>query len=434
VRGCALGATLLTAVFFGLAPALHTVAGRAMALRDGGRTVAGTSRGRALRRSIVVVETAIAVIVLVGASLLVRSFLTLTSRTPGFDPENVTSFMVQFLKLPDAPARARAAETLVDRLSQLPGVRAAGGSTGLPTVTPQRNTRFEIESRTLDADDAFAFFLAASPGHFSALGAPVLRGRQFEAADSPTGPPVALINETLANRLFADQDPIGRRIRLINPEYSNEWRTIVGVVGDVKYRGLERDAQPTLYTPFAQTPFMWMYMMVRTDGNPAALAGSIRSVVSGVDPALSAAGVRPMSEVVAGTVAEPRFRMLLVAGFAVLAVVLAAVGIYGVIAYSAVQRTHEIGVRMALGAARRDVVLLVLAEGLLVAAIGVAVGLAGSAAITRLLQNQLVGITARDPIAFAAGGVLLLAVAMVASGVPAWRATRVDPVTALRTE
>ena len=434
VLAFAFGATVLTGLFFGLAPALHSVAGRALAFKEGGRGVAGTSRGRAIRRTIVVVETALAVIVLVGASLLARSFMTLTSRSPGFDPQNVTSFQVQFLALPDAPARARAAEALTERLAQLPGVQAAGGSTGLPTVTPQRNTRFEIEGRLLEADDAFAFFMAASPGLFTALGAPIRRGRQFEAGDTAAGLPVAVINETLANRLFAGEDPIGRRIRLVNPEYANEWRTIVGVVGDVKYRGLEGDAQPTLYTPFAQTPFLWLYVMVRTTGQQAALTSSIRSVVSSVHPALSAANVRPMTDVVSGTVAEPRFNMLLVAAFAALAVVLAAIGIYGVISYSTAQRTHEIGVRMALGAARGDVLSLVLGEGVLIAAVGVAIGLAGSAAVTRLMQNQLVGITARDPIAFAGAGLLLLAVAVAASWVPAWRATRVDPVVALRAE
>jgi putative ABC transport system permease protein len=434
VLGFALAATLLTGLFFGLAPALHSVASRAVALKEGGRGVAGTSRGRAIRRTIVVVETALAVIVLVGAGLLVRSFMTLTSRNPGFDPENVTSFMVQFLKLPDPPARARAAQAMLDRLSELPGVRAAGGSTGLPTVTPQRNTRFEIERRTLATDDSYAFFMAASPANFSALGAPVLRGREFDAKDSASAAPVAVINQTLATRLFAGQDPIGRRIRLINPEHPDDWRTIVGVVGDVKYRGLGTDAQPTLYTPFAQTPFLWMYVMVRTAGNPAALAASIRSVVSSVDPALSASNVRPMTEVVDGTVAEPRFNMLLVGAFAVLAVILAAIGIYGVISYSAARRTHEIGVRMALGAGRRDVLSMVIGEGVLIAAVGVGFGLAGSAAVTRLLENQLVGITARDPIAFVGGGLLLMAVAILASSVPAWRATSVDPVVALRAD
>jgi putative ABC transport system permease protein len=432
VLAFALGVTVLTGLFFGLAPALHSVAGRAVALKEGGRGVAGTSRGRAIRRTIVIAETALAVIVLVGAGLLVRSFMTLTSRSPGFDPENITSFSVQFLKLPDGPARARAAEALITRLAQLPGVQAAGGSTGLPTVTPQRNTRFEIEGRSLDADDAFAFFMAASPGNFTALGAPIRRGRQFDASDTAAGLPVAVINETLANRLFAGQDPIGKRIRLLNPEYANDWRTIVGVVGDVKYRGLDRDVQPTLYTPFAQTPFLWLYVMVRTTGQQAALAGSIRSVVSSVDPTLSAANVRSMTDIVAGTSAAPRFNMLLVAGFAMLASVLAAIGIYGVMSYSTAQRTHEIGVRLALGAARRDVISLVLGEGLLIATVGVALGLAGSAAVTRLMQNQLVGITARDPVAFAGGGLLLLVVAVAASWVPAWRATRVDPMVALR--
>jgi putative ABC transport system permease protein len=221
---------------------------------------------------------------------------------------------------------------------------------------------------------------------------------------------------------------------VVNPEYSNEWRTIVGVVGDVQYRGLDNDMEPTIYASFEQTPFPWLYVMVRTTGDTSALARAIRSVVKDVDPRLSSAEVRQMTEVVSGTVAEPRFSMLLVSGFAFLALALAAIGIYGVIAYSVAQRTHEIGLRMALGAGRSNVMSMVVREGLLTALLGVVAGLGGAALATRLMTNLLVGITPRDPIAFGAGAMLLLMVALAASYLPARRATHVDPVIALRAE
>jgi putative ABC transport system permease protein len=261
-----------------------------------------------------------------------------------------------------------------------------------------------------------------------------LRGREIEAIDGSVAQPVAVINRRMATVLYGTDDPIGRRLRIINPEYAADWRTIVGVVGDVTYRGLDADVPPTLYTPYAQTPFLWLYVMLRTNAAAADLATAVRSAVPAVDPRFNASSVRPMTETVAGTVAEPRFNMLLVSSFAVLALALAAIGLYGVIAYSVVQRTHEIGVRMALGAARADVMRLVLGEGFVIAAAGVAIGLAGSAMLTRLMANQLVGITPRDPLTFAGGGLLLLGVALFTSYVPAWRASRVDPVVALRAE
>jgi predicted permease len=430
----ALGATMATGLFFGMAPAIQTFAGPAASLKEGGRGVAGSSRGRRLRRGIVVGEIALAVIVMVGAGLLVRSFLLLTGRDPGFEAANLLSFNVQFIKLPDAGSRAQAANVLIARLSQLPGVEAAGAATGFPPVTPQRGTSFELEGRTLTADEDGAYFIAATPGFFGALHTPVLRGRPIEARDVSGAQPVALVNRTLADRLFPNQDPVGRRLRLVNPEYANEWRTIVGVVGDVQYQGLDGGTQPTVYTPFAQTPFLWLYVMVRAPGNADALTRSIRTVVSTVDPTLTAANVRRMEQVIAGTVEEPRFNMLLVSGFAALALVLAAIGIYGVIAYSVAQRTHEFGVRMALGAAASDVMTLVLWEGLLMGAAGVAIGLGASVWLSRLISSQLFGVTERDPLTFAVGAALLLGVALLASWIPARRAVRVDPMTALRTE
>jgi predicted permease len=427
-------ATILTGLLFGVAPALQSITGPSSSLKDTGRGVAGSARGRRLRRAIVIAETALAVVVLVGAGLLVRSFLSLTSRDAGFAPANLLSFNVQFVTLPDDPARTETAQLLMEKLASLPGVESVGAATGFPLVTPQRGTRFAVEGRTLTADEDDAYFIATTPDYFKALRTPVFQGRAFERQDAAGAAPVVLINRTLANLLFPNENAVGRRLKLVNPERSSEWRTIVGVVGDLKYRGLDEDSQPTVYAPFAQTPFMWLYVIVRTHGNPEPLIPSLRTAVPGVAPSLTAANIRPMTDVLAQSVAEPRFNMVLVSGFAVLALILTAIGIYGVIAYSVAQRTHEIGVRMALGAASSDVMKLVIGEGVAVSLAGIALGLAGAALFTKLMANMLFAITARDPLAFAAGGGLLFLIALLASYIPARRAMRVEPIAALRQE
>jgi putative ABC transport system permease protein len=428
----ALATTLLTSLVFGTAPALRTSADLG-ALKEAGRGRAPRS-GRTLRRSIVLAEVVLAVAAVTGAGLLVRSFMVLTARDPGFVPDNVVAFNVQFVAIDDAGSRRRAAAALVERLSSMPGVESAGGSTGLPTVTPQRGTRFEIEGRVLMPAESGAHLIAATPGYFASLRAPLSSGRAIERGDIAASQPVAVINRTLANQVFAGQDPVGRRIRLVNPEFSNDWRTIVGVAGDVRYRGLDSDPQPAIYTPFDQTPFPWLYMMVRTTGDATALTQSIRAAVRDADPRLTAASVRPMTDIVSDGIASPRFSMLLVSGFAALALLLASIGIYGVIGYTVAERTQEIGVRMALGAGRGDVLSMIVKEGLLVSVPGVIAGLGAAALGTRLMADLLVGVGARDPLTFAAAGVALIAVALAASYLPARRATRVDPMQALRAQ
>jgi putative ABC transport system permease protein len=425
-------ATLMTGLIFGLTPAVQLARGHAGSLKDSGRSVAGTVRGRRLRQSIVVVEVALAVIVLVGAGLLVRSFLTLSRTDTGFAPTQLVSFNVQFISLPDVSARSQVAGALIDRLAQVPGVEAAGGATGFPAVTPQRGARFAIDGRTLTPDQDSALFIAATPGYFKALRTPVLQGRAIEAGDRSGSEPVVLISRAFASQFFPAGDAVGHRLRIINPEQSPAWRTIVGVVGDIRYRGLDEDMPPTLYTPFAQTPFMWLYVMVRTPGRLDSFAATLRSLVPAVEPSLTAGNIRPMTEVIAQGISGPRFNMLLVSAFAGLALLLSSIGIYGVIAYSVAQRHQEIGVRMALGAARGDILRLVVRDGVVIALGGIVLGLAGSFALGRVMAGLLVGVSARDPLTFAAAALLLLVVALIASYTPALRASRIEPAGALR--
>jgi putative ABC transport system permease protein len=430
----ALGATLLTALSFGFAPVLQTLSGTGSALREGGRGVAGGRRGRRIRQSIIVVEVALAVIVLIGAGLMVRSFVLLANRDPGFDPVGLLSFNVQLIQQPNQAARARAVEALLERLSGLPGVEVVGGSTGFPSVTAQRGTRFALEGRTLNGGEDTSYFIAATPGYFQALHTRVLRGRAFDRRDDGSSPPVALINRRLSDLLFAGQDPVGRRLRLVNPEQQDVWRTIAGVVDDIHYEGVSENVPPTIYTPFSQTPFLWLYVMVRTNGESQSLVQTIRTVVPTVSPTLRAANLRPMRDVLSGGIAEPRLNMLLISGFALVALLLAAIGIYGVITYSVAQRVHEIGVRMALGARPGDVLRLVVREGVVLAACGTALGLAAATAVTRTMSALLFGVTPHDPMAFILGAVVLLVIASATSALPAIRATRVEPTIALRAE
>lgn len=425
-------ATLITGLLFGIAPAVQMAGNQTGSLRDGGRGVAGSARGRRLRQSIAIVEVGLAVVVLVGAGLLIRSYITLARTDAGFTPEHLLSFNAQFISLPASADRGQVGNALIERIAQIPGVEAAGASTGFPTVTPQRATRFAIDGRTLNSNQDTAYFIAVTPGYFGALHTPVLQGRPIEVSDRAGAAPVVVINRALAAQLFPAGDALGHRLRIVNPEQASDWRTIVGVVGDIKYRGLDEDTPATIYTPFSQTPFMWLYVMVRTPATLESIASSLRSVVPAVEPSLAAANIRPMKEVIAQGVSTPRFNMMLVSAFASIALLLSSIGIYGVIAYSVTQRHHEIGVRMALGATRRDVLRLVISDGIVIGIIGVAVGLGAALALSRVMSGLLVGISIHDPLTFAACGAVLLIVALTASYTPALRAAKTEPARALR--
>ena len=424
-----------TGLVFGLAPAwqaarLDTVHG----LREGGRGSAGPA-ARRLRAGLTTAEVALALVVLVGAGLLVQSLVRLLHVDAGFVADNLLTFNVQMLGPRTPERRAALAGEVVSRIARLPGVEAAGGGTGLPPLTPQRATSFAAEGVSESGPEARrAYFIAVTPDYFRALGARVREGRAFADTDGAGAPEVVLLNRSLARRLYGGGTAVGRRIRLVNPEQGGGWRTVVGVVDDVRYSGLDDPGEAALYTPFAQTPFLWTYVMVRTAVPPMTVAGAVREAVRAVDPGVEAAGVRPMTEVVADTVAQPRFNVLLLSAFATLALVLAAVGIYGVVSYSVAQRTREIGIRMALGATPGHVLRLVTGEGLRLALAGVLVGLAGAAAATRVLTTLLFEVRPTDLVTHVGAAALLVLVAAAASALPALRATRVAPVSALRME
>jgi putative ABC transport system permease protein len=430
------GASLLTGLLFGLAPALQALkVNLNESLKEGGRDGIGGSRGRRLRGVLVVAEVALAVVVLIGAGLLIKSFSRLLNVNAGFKTENLLTMNVNLSNFKEPQKRTALVNQLLEQIKRIPGVERVGGATGLPPQTPQRATNFEVEGLpNLNPDESGSYFIAATPDYFRALETPLTAGRAFDEHDTETSAPVVIINQSLARRLFPNSSAVGRRLKLVNPEQTSDWREIVGVVGDIKYSGLDDPGESAIYTPFAQTPFLWSYFMVRTNSSPMNVSASLQRAVSAVDENLTAARIKPMDQLVSETVAQPRFNALLLGIFAALALVLAAVGIYGVISYTVAQRTREIGIRMALGAQGKDVLKLVVGQGMTLALIGVATGLAAAFALTRLMASLLFNVSATDPVTFVLIALLLALVALLACYIPARRAMRVDPMEALRYE
>ena len=436
VDGTVVAFTLLlalgTALLFGLLPAFQSTRGRlAGTLKEGGR---GTSSrgGQRLRQALIVAETALAVVLLVGAGLLVQSFLRLTSVDPGFRPDGAMTFelSLQGAAYDELPRRIEVHRALVERLEALPGVVAAGGANVLPLDTGGAIESFDVEGREARPEELLEIRTAfVTPGYFRALGAPLLAGRPLDRRDHAEAPLVVVVNQAAVERWFDGESPLGRRMLL-----RGEPREVVGVVGDLPQLGLDRPAEPVAYYPHPQLPGRTLQMVVRTSGEPLALAGDVRRLVREVDSELPLAAPRPLSDVVAESVARPRFYTTLLGLFAAVALVLALVGIFGVMSYSVAQRTREIGVRIALGARRREVVAMVLRRALALAGIGLLAGLLVALAATRVMESQLFGVTATDPWTFAGVLALLAASAVAASLVPARRAAAVDPVVALRGE
>ena len=432
----ALAVSVATGVLFGVVPALEASrVSLSQKLKEGGRGAAGSRRAGRVRHVLVVAEVALSVVVLVGAGLLLRSLGRLLNVRRGLQAVEPRHLPRRPVPVRETATEGRRLRAVLERLSAIPGVVAAGGGTGLPPETPQRGTRFAIAGRVPeDPDASSAYFLGVSPDYFRALGTRVLAGRAFTDRDRENAPPVVVISRGMADRLFPAGDAVGKTLKLVNPDQSDAWRTIVGVVENIRYSGLDDPGANSVYTPFAQTPFVWTYVMLRTSVPPAALAGTIREAVRSVDPGLVAARLRSMDAIVSKSVATPRFQALLLAGFGALALVLAAIGIYGVISYGVGQRRGEIGVRIALGAESRDVVRLIAGQGMRLVILGVGAGLLGALAGARLLRGLLYEIGTADPVTFGAIAAVLAAVGILASGIPALRASRVDPMTALRND
>jgi putative ABC transport system permease protein len=427
--------SMATGILFGLAPALYlsrTDAGDT--LKDAGRGSSGARTTRT-RQILVVSEIALSLVLLASAGLLVRSLVALQHVDPGFVAEHAvtTDLGLPDARYPDGAARVAFYQRLLDAIRTLPGATASGISTTLPLSGSDMNVGFTIEGRQEPPGTrTSAVYFGVSPDYFKAMGIRVLKGRTFSEGDNQQGPPVVIISEAFARRYWANQDPIGQRLNInINKSGSAE---IVGVVADVKQLALAESTRPGMYTPFPQTPWPFMSIVVRTPGDPAAVTGSLRAVIAGLDRDQAPGKVKAVTEYVANSVATPRFTATLVGSFAALALLLAGFGLFSVMAYSVAQRRREIGIRMALGAQAGDVRSLVVSQAMRVGGVGLAVGLVGALAATRVLDSLLFGVTATDPLTFGGVCAALLAVLMLAAYLPARRATRVDPMIALRTE
>ncbi len=437
VLGFTLLLTAATAALFGLVPALRFSSPRfTMALKEGGR---GGSEGMGharLRSTLVVGQIALTLILLVGSGLLLRSFRELLGVDAGFRPDHLLTmeYRLPANKYPHGAQQWQTHRQILERVRAVPGVVSAALVHGLPFSGNGSTGSFEVVGRPAGDDEKpRARMNAVSAGYFETLGIPLLRGRSFTPADRADSPPVVIVNRTLADRYWPGEDPIGRRLRIDDDPEPIEVE-IVGVVGDTKQYGLDEPVTPYIYASQAQDPGIFDTLAVRTQGDPMQLASAVRAAVWSVDPEQPVWKVRTEESLLDRAVGTPRFLAQLMSGYALMALLLAALGLYGVVSFSVAQRTNEIGVRMALGARARDVLRMVLRRAFTLAVLGVAIGLAGALALGRAVQSLLFATRASDPLVLLGVALLLAAVTLLASLLPARRAARTDPSTALRYE
>ena len=440
VLGFTLLISLLTGMLFGLAPAWQSLRTDLNdTLREGGR--GGDGRGSRVRSALIVSEVAVAFLLLVCAGLLINSFWRLRQVNPGFDPKSVLSFRVS---LPgtqyDKPEKVEAFyQQLSSRIQAMPGVVSVSGINPLPLSGNNAGVGFAIEGQPTDPGRPFpydTYLRVIRPDYFQTMKIQLVAGRDFNERDKLESTPAAIINESLAKRYFPNQNPLGRRI---NPSFGVDgrgvlWREIVGVVKDVHHASLSEDSDAEVYVAHTQAPWNTITVVARTSINPSSLIQSVRNEVRSLNPDLPVYDIRTLEDRISLTVAQPRFQMLLLTIFAGIALLLTAVGLYGVLAYNVAQRTQEIGIRMALGASAGKVRAMVVRQGMTLALAGIGLGLIASFAATRLLASLLFGVTATDPLTFALIGLAMLLIALAACWIPARRATKVDPMIALRYE
>ena len=430
-----LAASLVCGLVFGAVPAL-TASGSTLtdSLKDGGRSGSG-SRGKRTRSAFVIVEVALALVLLVGAGLLLRSFVRLLDRSPGFDASRTITMRIS---LPQARyggdgQRAQFLDRFFQQVDALPGVQASGAISFLPLTGLGAATSMQIVGQPVppQGQEPVTDVRVITHGYLKTMGVPLLKGRLFNEQDASDAKGRVVINETMALKHWPGEDPIGKRVRIAWDSLEDE---VIGVVGDVRHAGLDGEIRPMTYWPYARNPYGTMTVTVRTAADPNRIVTSIAGLVRQLDPELALANVKTMDEVVSDSVAQRRLTMLLLTIFAGAALLLAAVGIYGVIAYSVTERTQEIGIRMALGAQRGAVLRMVITQALVLAVTGIAVGGGGALLLTRLMEGLLFEVKPADPLTFGVVSGILAAVALLASYIPGRRATQVDPVIALRAE
>jgi putative ABC transport system permease protein len=431
--------SICAGILFGLAPALHVLRfDLFQSLKESGRTATeGVGRSR-IRSLLVISEVSLAVVLLIGASLLLESMVRLTRVPPGFDPHGVLVFNVSLPSVrygkPEQSADFYA--QLLERLRAMPGVKSASGVEPLPLSDDIIRTSFQIEGHPVPrSEEARTQFRTIGLNYFQTMRIPLLSGRDFTARDDRHAAPVVIINQTLARKFFPNEDPIGKHIKPgVSAAGPSLMREIVGVAGDVKHRNLWQQADPESYVPYDQVPLGTLYVTVRTEGDPLALLPAVREQVKVLDTELPVYGARPMEKYLADSVAQRKFTSLLCTVFAGAGLLLAIIGLFGVVSYSVEQRTQELGVRVAMGAEKADILQLVIGHGMGMTLVGIVFGLAGTLAISWLLKSQLFGISPTDPLTFLGVACLLSVVAFAACYIPARRASRVDPMVALRYE
>jgi putative ABC transport system permease protein len=439
-----LGVSILAGVLFGLAPAVHTATPDLHgALKEGGRGSTADRGSHALRRSLVVTEVALALTLLTGAGLLLKSFARLQQVDPGFDPANLLTFNLALpqLRYPSDTAQIAFFDQVIPAIARVPGVVAAGGTSVMPFGGSWSTGSFDIEGYQPPENQPgpWGDIRIVSPSFFETLRIPLLRGRYLTDEDREGGRLVAAVDQEFVRRYWPNENPLGKRFTFGPPDgvtdtTQNEWIEVVGVVGHAAHEGLDADPRLQLYLSYRQSALPFMQVAVRTRGNPERYVNLVRDAVRSVDPDQPISNLAQMEELLSRSVGQRRLSMMLLSLFSGIALVLASVGIYGVMSYSVTQRSRELGVRIALGADRTDVLRLVLKQGMSLAVLGIGIGLAAALALTRLIESQLYGVTATDPATFALVAGVLAATALLANLIPAIRATRLDPAVVLREE